>query len=227
MAKILVLEDDHAFAKMLLDWLKSERHTTNWADNGQDGLALLNTSAFDLIILDWQLPGMSGIDLCKSFRNSRKNTPILMLTGMTSVNNKTEGLDSGADDYLTKPFQCAELGARIRALLRRTGRQNQRLTAGNLLVDLDSHSAFVNETALKLLPSEFTLLAFLLKNQKEPPFSAEVILKVVWEDEDTASPDAVRTCISQLRKKLRAAGADADVQTVHGIGYRLKMSQNP
>ncbi|MBY0357420.1 MAG: response regulator transcription factor [Candidatus Obscuribacterales bacterium] len=226
MAKILIAEDDLDLGLGLCDWLIFSRHTVEWVKTGEDALNSLKHSSYDLIILDWNLPGISGIEVCKRFRDDRGSTPILMLTGMTETKNKTMGLDSGADDYLIKPFHLDELSARMRALLRRSpDLESDKLVLADIVIDSVSHNVQIKEQPVKFLPSEFKLLEFLVRNHKNPPFSPEVLLMRVWQGDDTATVASVRTCAGQVRKKLADANSDMTVESVRGIGYRI--SQNP
>ena len=121
MAKILLVEDDEAFAAVVSDWLGRENHTVDVCHDGTSGLEMTKSFSFDLIILDWQLPGLSGVEVCQGYRSNGGVSPVIMLTGLGSIDDKTRGFDSGADDYVTKPCDLRELSARVRALLRRSG----------------------------------------------------------------------------------------------------------
>lgn len=227
MAKILIIEDDRELAQGLRNWLSLERHTIELAYSGKDGLHTMTSAVFDLIILDRNLPEMSGIEICKAYRNERGQTPILMLTGMSAISDKTIGLDSGADDYLTKPFEPEELSARVRALLRREQHQpGQKLTLVDLSIDLESHAAFIGSKPIKLLPSEFALLEFLAKQHNGPPFTPQALLLRVWQDDERATISSVRTCVGQVRKKLSEAGSALTIEVIRGVGYRLQLAEN-
>jgi DNA-binding response OmpR family regulator len=165
MARIFLVEDEEPLSKLIAKWLKFESHMVEVCDRGDAALLALSRELFDVIILDIMLPGLNGIEVCKRFRDSGGATPILMLTSKRSLDDKEAGLDSGADDYLTKPFKLRELSARIRALLRR---QPAVLPAvikvDNLVLDTKATRVYLNGVEIKLVPKEFSLLEILMKN---------------------------------------------------------------
>ncbi|PWU02521.1 MAG: DNA-binding response regulator [Candidatus Melainabacteria bacterium] len=221
MPKILIVEDDIKLASRLTDWLKHERHTVELAKDGQEAAGYLAMDKFDVIILDIVLPGVSGIDVCRQFRSRGGTTPILMLTGKTEIQDKTLGLDSGADDYLTKPFDAQELSARIRALLRRSTHLTENvLVVGRLSLDIASHRLLVDNKEVPLLPKEYSILEFLMRRPNHV-FSPDDLLRRVWESDSEATITSLRQYIYQLRKKLSAFGIES-IATVHGVGYRLE-----
>lgn len=225
MPKILVVEDDEDLADMVSSWLESERHTVEVANDGTLARDLLKLSSFDVIVLDWDLPGMSGIEVLKEFRGQGGNTPIIMLTGKSEISDKEAGLGTGADDYLTKPFAVRELGARIRALLRRPGNlQSSVLRAGNLELDSAKHRVVVAAQEVHLLPRDFALLEFFLRHQDEV-FSVEALLTRVWSSDSDATTEGLRTAIKRIRKKIDGDGGDESkslIETIPRIGYRLR-----
>ena len=225
MPKILVVEDDEDLADMVSSWLESERHTVEVANDGTFARDLLKLSSFDVIVLDWDLPGMSGIEVLKECRGQGGNTPIIMLTGKSEISDKEAGLGTGADDYLTKPFAVRELGARIRALLRRPGNlQSSVLRAGNLELDSAKHRVVVAAQEVHLLPRDFALLEFFLRHQDEV-FSVEALLTRVWSSDSDATPEGLRTAIKRIRKKIDGDGGDESkslIETIPRIGYRLR-----
>lgn len=222
MAKILVVEDDKNISESVRDFLASENHVVELADDGNSALDLLDVYEFDLIVLDVNLPGLSGFEVCKRFRKNRGQTPIIMLTGKGEINDKMQGLDSGADDYLTKPFDMRELSARVRALLRRP-----RAVTGNLLtahdLTLDTQNATVTRAgkSIRLLPREYAVLEFLLRH-KNQVFSIESLLDRIWHTSSDSSPDAVRQAISRLRTKIDTDGQPSIITTVVGLGYTIE-----
>ena len=221
MAKILLAEDDADMASMVEDWLNHEQHTVEVVVNGADALDRMRFYSYDLIILDWELPKMSGIDALKEYRGQGGLTPVLMLTGRGQVIHKTEGLDSGADDYLTKPFDGQELSARIRALLRRATKQPSNvLSAGSLSLDTATRAVLKNGKPLNLLPKEFVLLEFFMRHAGEV-FSPEALLDRVWKSDSDSSLDAVRMCIKRLREKIDPPDGPSMITTVHRVGYRF------
>jgi DNA-binding response OmpR family regulator len=225
MAKILVVEDNPDISATIKTFLVFERHVADIIDNGADALNHLKTFPYDLIILDWELPGLSGVEVCKEFRNRRGLTPILMLTGKSLVSEKEIAFNFGADDYLTKPFDVRELGARIRALLRRPPQMvatAAAIEAGNLKVDLGKHEVTVNDVPIDLGPREFQLLEFLLSHPDQV-FSPDDLLNRVWSAESEATTEALRTAMKRLRKKVDPEGTI--IENVHGVGYILKSSK--
>jgi two-component system OmpR family response regulator len=222
MAKILVVEDDQELAKMIADWLISEKHTVDIVHDGVQGLDRLKFYAFDVAILDWELPSMNGPEICAEFRKHGGGMPILMLTGKSELNDKIAGFDAGADDYLTKPFHPRELSVRLRALLARPAQRIQEvLRAGDLELDSANHLVRKAGVQLHLMPREFSLLELFMRHPDEP-FSPEAILDRVWSSESEASTDVVKVYIAKLRKKIDNDGETSKIRTVHGVGYKLE-----
>lgn len=222
MPKILVVEDDSGLLRMVRDWLVCEHHIVETADNGKSGLSMLVSGQYDVIVLDWELPEMSGIEIIHEYRKQGGVAPILLLTGKDSISEKESGLDSGADDYLTKPFHMKELSARLRALVRR----NFLATSGVLRIkalELNPVSFTVTkgEQKIQLLPKEFALLEFMMRHPNQV-FSAESLLDRVWSSESDASVDAITTCIKRIRKKIDTEGDSSIIRTVHGVGYKIE-----
>ena len=222
MSKILIVEDEEDLAIQVCDWLTREHHTVEHVNNGNLAVDHLAVSKYDLIILDWLLPGMHGIDICKKYRSMGGKAPILMLTAKSSIEDKEVGLDSGADDYLSKPFHLKELSARVRALVRRSSAQASTiLEAGDIVLDPSARTVSKGGMPIHLERKEFNLLEFLMRNANKT-FSAEALLDRVWESGSMASPDAIRTYIKSLRKKVDTPGAVSMITTVHGVGYKLE-----
>lgn len=223
MAKILLVEDDMGLSRMVRDWLTFEHHLVETADNGRDGLDKLQFYQYDLVILDWELPEMTGIEICKEFRSRGGTTPVLMLTGKGTIGDKESGFEAGADDYLTKPFHMKELSMRLKALLRRGGTalQGDTLKFRDLALEPASHRVTREGKDLQLLPKEFALLEFLMRHPNQV-FSAEALLSRVWASETDTTVDAVSTCIKRLRKKIDQEGQSSIIKTVHGVGYKLE-----
>lgn len=223
MARILIIEDDEAMSDVLNNYMQYEQHHVACVDNGADGLQLLQSGPFDLAIVDWTLPGLSGIDLVRRYRSGGGKSMILMLTGRNAVQEKFLGLESGADDYLTKPFHTDELTARVRALLRRlsTYSADDTLKCDGLELNLNQRVAVVGDNELSLIPKEFSVLEILMRYPGRV-FTLEEIMARVWQSEDGGSIDAVRTHVKNLRKKISAATDQEYIETVHGIGYKLR-----
>lgn len=222
MAKVLLVEDDQELAAMLQSYLEHQHHAVEVLYDGSTAANHLKTHPYDIIILDWMLPGISGIDICQEFRARGGQTPVLILTGKGAAHDKVIGLDAGADDYLSKPFNTSELAARLRALLRRTSSVvTNQLTAGSITLDPDKHLAFYAGEVLQLLPKEFALLEFLMRHPNRV-YSAEVLFNHVWSSESVATNEAVRSTVKRLRKKLEVCGSPDIIDTVYGVGYILK-----
>jgi len=189
--------------------------------DGEAAFARVRSAPYDLIILDWGLPHMSGIEILRRFRSLGGTTPVLLLTGHDTVDDKAQGLDSGADDYLAKPFHMRELSARVRALLRRPplASQGNVFTAGAIAVDSVRHTVSVGGEAVSLLPREFQLLEFFIRHPNQL-FSAEALLKAVWPTDTDATLEALRTALKRMRKKVDPNGEL--LRTIHGVGYILE-----
>jgi two-component system, OmpR family, response regulator len=221
MAKVLIVEDDKQLSALVVDWLTGEKYATEAVYKGTDGLERLKFYKYDVVILDWDLPGLSGVEVCRQFRDEGGTTPILMLTGKKEITDKAEGLDSGADDYLTKPFDVIELSARLRALLRRTNNVTKTiLTAGNLSLDPTSRKVTLSGNEVDLQPKEYSLLEFLLRHPNQP-FNAEAIMDRVWTASSDAAPDTVRLHVMRLRNKIDEPGKESIIRTIHRVGYML------
>ena len=221
--KILVIEDDLAVSDALKHTLSENNYAVEVANDGAAGLAFIEAFNYDLILLDVVLPKLDGITICRHVRSRGYTMPILLLTSKNSNHDRAVGLDAGADDYVVKPFDCEELSARIRALLRR-GNESTSTTLTWEYLTLDPRNCEVKyqEHLLPLTPKEYVLLELFLRHNRRV-FSCGAILEHLWTYEDMPSEEAVRTHIKELRKKLKLVGAPLDlIETVYGIGYRLK-----
>jgi DNA-binding response OmpR family regulator len=225
---ILVVEDEENLATLIRDNLQSAGYTVSVAGDGLDGLRLLEARPADLVILDWMLPGLDGLEVCRRIR-ARSITPILMLTARSEELDRVLGLEVGADDYLTKPFSMRELLARARALLRRVDLMKtqpgpgensaETLQVGDLRVDLAGRSAALGDAPLDLTPKEFDLLAMLAR-QPGRAYSREYLLERIWGPEYVGFDRTVDTHVVRLRRKLGVMGSQ--IATVWGVGYKLK-----
>ncbi|HIA54545.1 MAG TPA: response regulator transcription factor [Candidatus Melainabacteria bacterium] len=223
MAKVLVVEDDPALQKQLEEFLRFEKHTVEAVGDGAEAAHRLLISKYDLVILDWNLPGMSGTDVLKKMRGSGCYTPVLMLTGKSNIMDKTEGFDSGADDYLTKPFDLKELGLRAKALLRRPQAMlTGTIDIGGVSLDPHAHKVFLDGQEIQMLPKEFALLEFFMRHPGQI-FSQEALLESVWKSESESSIHTVYVHVRNLRKKLSRDGKSQIIKTVHNMGYKLEL----
>jgi DNA-binding response OmpR family regulator len=222
MAKILIVEDDRDLSSLVSDKLAAQHHLVEQAFEGKDGEERLRFYKYDLLILDWDLPQISGVEICRQFRQHGGVTPILMLTGKGATSDKEAGLDAGADDYLTKPFAMEELAARVRALLRRpVGYAPTLLSARNVELDPVAFKVMRDGKEIKLLPKEFALLEFLMRH-KDQVFSAEAIIDRVWKSESDSTNESVRTTVKRLRQKIDVEGKPSLISNVFGVGYKIE-----
>jgi DNA-binding response OmpR family regulator len=220
--KLLLVEDDREIAGMVNAWLASQRYDVDTAYDGDTGLEYLLINEYDVVILDWELPGKTGVEIIKAFRDKKGLTPIIMLTAKGAVAEKEIGLDAGADDYLAKPFSLAELSARIRALLRRAPvLQTNILTVADLTLDPKKYRVTKNGNELRLNPRDFALLEFFMRHPDEI-FSTDSILQRVWQSESDVSNDTLRTSIKRLRQQIDGDREDSMIENIPKIGYRLK-----
>ncbi len=223
-ATILVIEDEPGIQEVLKFSLGQHGHDVLVADDAESALGQLRGALPDLILLDWMLPGMSGIELARRMRGDArlKEVPIIMLTARTQENDKILGLETGADDYITKPFSPRELMARIKAVLRRRAPQmtEDPVEIRGLRLDPRSHRVFAAEKPVELGPTEFRLLHFLMTHP-ERVYARSQLLDQVWGDHVFVEERTVDVHIRRLRAALEANGHDRLIQTVRGAGYRL------
>ena len=217
--RILVAEDDHKVASFLEKGLREEGYAVDVAYDGIDGSEKALLHAYDLLLLDVMLPGKSGLEIVREMRAREKAVPVLLLTARDSRDDIVRGLDTGADDYLTKPFGLDELLARIRALLRRGGAERpDRLQYADVDLDRIKHEAFRKGVRLDLTPKEFQLLEFLLLNVERVVRRTELLEKV-WDLSFDPMSNVVDVHVGHLRQKLRSEGADPLLHTIRGVGY--------
>jgi DNA-binding response OmpR family regulator len=221
--RILVIEDEHKIARALKRALEQESYAVDVSYDGDDGYAMATTEPYDVAIIDRMLPGeYDGIAIVKAMRDQKIHTPVLLLTALGGVNDRTHGLDSGADDYLVKPFALEELLARVRALLRRPAEQQSSvLTAGDLTLDTISYSVTRAGKDISLTSKEFGLLEYLLRNQNRP-LSKDTIISHVWDYDADILPNTVEVYIKYLRTKIDVPFDKPLIHTVRGFGYKLK-----
>jgi len=206
LAKIVVVEDDVSLANLVKSYLEHESHEVNAINNGLEAQNFILANQADLIILDWDLPGLSGIEILRDYRSFGGQSPVIMLTGHQAVEDKEQGFDDGADDYLTKPFNIKELGARVKGLLRRSQAAiGNVVTVGDIVVDLDTGKVLKSGRAVALVPREYQLVSYLVKNRKQVPTSGE-LLGNVWSTESEMTPEAFYTVVRRVAKKLDPDG---------------------
>lgn len=221
-ARVLVVEDDEAIADVLRRSLRAEGHEVRSAGDGVEALRATEEFMPDLILLDLGLPRLDGIEVLKRVRAESADVPILVLTARTETENRVEGLDLGADDYLPKPFEREELLARIRALLRRRPpRGSASVVVGDLLLNPDSREVKRGEREIELTNREFELLEYLARNQKLV-VSRERLLEDVWGYDPFEQTNTIDVFISNVRRKLEAGGEPRMLHTKRGAGYILK-----
>jgi len=219
--RILVVEDEVAMAQSLRDGLVSEGFAVDVAVDGEEGLWYASEVDYDAIILDLMLPKVNGYKVCSQLRERGDWTPILMLTAKDGHLDEAEGLDTGADDYLTKPFNFIVLLARLRSLLRRRGRiRPATLEAGDLFLDPATHEVRRAETLIELTPREFSILEYLLTHLGEA-VSKRSLLEHVWDFDFDGGPNIVEVYVGSLRKKIDSPFGRRSIVTVRGAGYKL------
>ena len=220
--RILVIEDDAATADYIAKGLGEEGYVVDLARNGKDGLYLALNEPFDVIVSDRMLPGPDGLAILRALRASGIATPVLMLTALSEVDRRVEGLEAGADDYLAKPFAFAELRARVRALARRPAPQAEvtELAVGDLRMDLLRRAVTRAGRAVELLPTEFRLLEFMMRHPGQV-LTRTLLLEKVWDFSFDPTTNVVDVHVSRLRRKLESGGEAAMIRTVRGAGYIL------
>lgn len=226
MSKILVVDDDFELLDTVKELLSRNGYVVDTASCVSDAEPMLGATEYDLIIVDWVMPGVHGIDFVDALRKKRIHTPVLMLTGQDSIQHKTSGLDAGADDYLIKPFDRRELVSRVRALLRRprTVEADELTLSG---VSINTHTLRVSwyGTEVKLTKQEYQLLELLMRN-KNHVFSHDALVERAWSAMSESSRDTVRVHMSRLRKKFEDGAGPCPLKTVHGQGYVFVADEN-
>lgn len=219
--QILVVEDEVLLAKSLKEILEESEHGVSLAYDGEEGLELARNAYFDLLILDLMLPKVNGFQVARTLRKEKNGLPILMLTAKSDILDRVEGLDSGADYYLTKPFDKRELLACINALLRRQGKEVNQISFGNTSLDLDSSELVSGENALRLSSKEFQMMKLLLSEGKNN-ITKNTFLEKIWGFDSDAAENNVEVYIGFLRKKLKALSSDIAIVASRGLGYHLE-----
>jgi two-component system copper resistance phosphate regulon response regulator CusR len=222
MPRVLVIEDEPRVRRSLQEGLRGAGLEVETAATGDDGARLLAARSFDCVVLDWMLPGRDGLRLLGDLRRAGDATPVLLLTARDAIDDRVLGLDSGADDYMVKPFAFAELLARIRVLLRR-GRPEAEtvLRAGALELDLLKRRATRGGVEVGLTHREFEVLAYLVRHKNEP-VTREMLGLEVWKEPGYAYTNVIEVYVNLLRKKIEAGGQSPRIVTLRGVGYSLR-----
>jgi len=221
--KILLIEDDKRLAKLIQQVLVDEKYMVDIENDGETGLEAALRGIYDLLIVDWMLPGRDGPSICRKLRASKMFSPILMLTARGQVEDRVNGLESGADDYLIKPFDFDELIARIRALSRRYSPGSvdpEELRIGSIVMDMKAHTLRREIKFIELTKREWDLLEFFLRHPNQT-LSRTAILDYVWSFDTSVQPEMVDVYVSYLRQKITVDGRKDPILTVRGFGYML------
>lgn len=219
--KVLVVEDNLELNDLLCDTLTSHGYAVTAVSNAEDGLDLLSREDFRLILLDWELPGKSGLDLCAAARAQGLVSSILFLTARSDINDKVAGLDTGGDDYLTKPFEMREMLARVRALLSRPSALSRTVICiAGVQLDKENNTVTVNGKPVKLTPQEYSILNLLMTHPSRV-YSADEILEKAWKTDAEGSNQAVRSAIMRLRSKIESDEDTEVIISVKGVGYKF------
>lgn len=223
MTTVLIVDDDQKLLKMLQRTLVYENLTVFTACNGQEALHFIDEHRPDLLILDWMMPKMDGLTLLQQLRSEKNKIPVLMLTARDAIENRVEGLESGADDYLVKPFAPAELVARVHALLRRVESrpESQVVSYADVTLDPTTHQAWRGQTKLPLTVTEFNLLHLFLRHPRQVLERLQ-ILNEVWGYDFGGDDNVLEIYVGYLRKKMESGGQPRLIQTVRGVGYVLR-----
>jgi DNA-binding response OmpR family regulator len=219
--RILVVEDEEVLAGVLVEALEGQRYAVDRAGDGATADEMVCVNDYDLVILDWTLPGKNGVDLLKSWRSAGRQVPVLMLTGRSGLEDRIGGLDSGADDYLTKPFSLEELFARARSLLRRRERVLQTYRADDLELDPAARRATVAGVEIRLAPKEFAVLEYLLSRLDQVVTRSE-LAEHAWDESFDAMSNVIDVVIYRLRRKVDGDRPQRLLHTLKGAGYLLK-----
>lgn len=225
--RVLVVEDEYSLADALREILKKEKYTVDISTDGADGLDQALTGIYDAIILDVMLPEMNGFQVLNSLRKARVETPVLMLTAKSEIDDKVKGLDYGADDYMTKPFQTKELLARLRAITRRKGEiESNVIEFGDLQLNTNVGEISCSKTgkSMKLGVKEFQLLEFMLKN-KNQIITKEQIVEKLWGLDSDSEYNNAEVYVSFTRKKIKFIGSKVIIKAVRGLGYVMEEGQ--
>ena len=221
--RILVVEDEKSLNEVIVKRLEDEHYGVDWCYNGKDALDNILLTEYDAIILDIMLPELNGYEVLKTIRSKNIDTPVLFLTAKDSIEDRVKGLDSGANDYLTKPFAFEELLARIRVMLRKDSNSSGNVfTVANLTVDTNSHSVFRDDIPIKLSKREFTILEYMIRNRGKI-LSKDKIEQHIWNYDYEGGSNVIEVYIRYLRKKIDADFSPKLIHNIDGVGYILKV----
>ena len=218
--RVLVVDDDSRIRDLLRRQLAYEGYQVDLAGDAKEAFARVSDNQPDLVVLDWMLPGMDGLEVCRRLRQ-HSDTPILMLTAKGTLEDKVDGLDSGADDYLVKPFEPEELLARVRALLRRRQPQSGAVRFGTIALDPSARQVWVDDKLVELSSKEFDLLELLMRHPRQV-LTRETFYDRIWGYDFSGESNILEVYIRYLRSKLEGAGSPRYIQTVRGVGYALR-----
>jgi len=220
--RILIVEDEPSISNFIRDGLEEEGFAVDVADNGKKGLqmALDNLEEYDVILLDWMLPGISGIEICRTVRLENKVVPIIFLTAKDTVDDVVFGLETGANDYIRKPFSFEELLARIRVLMRKNETHTTVFSAGDIVLNIEKHTVTKKGNQIELTQKEFSLLEYFLRNKGKVCRRTRIIEKV-WDIHFDCDNSVIDVYINSLRKKLDETGKPSLITTVRGVGYKI------
>ena len=219
--KILLVEDTEDLAEVVVELLESQYYAVDHVGNGLEADELMGVNDYDLVILDWGIPGVSGLELLQRWRRAKISTPVLMLTARGTLEDKISGFDTGADDYLTKPFSYEELLARARALMRRRQLALPALEAGDVIMDRPGRRVTVGDDEIRLPPKEFAILECLMVRSGEVVSRTE-LAEHAWDDTFDAMSNVVDVSIYRLRRKIDGGRKGKLLETLKGVGYRLR-----
>ena len=221
--KLLIVEDEKRLCQTVAKHLKAEGYAVDFCHDGKDAFDYMAGTEYDAVILDIMLPGLDGISVLKTMRSQKVKTPVLLLTAKNTIEDKVKGLDSGADDYLTKPFSLEELSARIRVMIRRTGieRVDSQISAGPLTLDTEKKTAFREGKEIPLTAKEYAILEYLMHN-KGIVLSRDKMMNHIWNYDYEGGSNIIDVYIRTLRNKIDAGFEVKLIQTVRGLGYVIK-----
>ena len=216
--RILIVEDEKKIADSLRKNFNDEGFDTKVCFDGSDALEVISKEKFDLILLDWRLPEITGVEVCKRIRNANNRTPVILLTALSNISNKVEALNCGADDYITKPFSFEEVLARVNALIRRYKLSQNMIEFEKMSLNLITHTLETETGSIKLPEMEFELLKYFLEN-KDRIVSREILCEDVWKLKYTPTTNVVEVTVKNLRKKLEEYSSNKFIKSVYGEGY--------